>query len=199
MKSFYDSKTGLRGLFQIAELNRLQNNFPYAEQDIHQMVVAISTSPNTGEEKVVGFVDIDARPCRTKQILPRPYLSDLAVDPHYRRQGIARALVEYCEHFIQNIPKEELWIRVQESNVAAISMYEKLDYDIVTREEDPQQGKVLVLHKEWEIELDNGIDTDDDVDDVDDCNEEIELDEDNDAGGCDNADYDDDEDRPHCL
>jgi ribosomal protein S18 acetylase RimI-like enzyme len=32
--------------------------------------------------------------------LPRPYLSDVLVDPQYRRQGIAKALVRKAEQFV---------------------------------------------------------------------------------------------------
>ena len=150
MNSFYEKGIGMKGLFKIAELNRLQNNYPYVDLDLHQMIVATTT--NTAQETVVvGFCDVDARPCKTKQILPRPYLSDLAVDPNYRRRGIAKALVLHCEEFVQSIPRSDLWIRVQESNEAAISMYtKKLDYVITGTEEDPQQGKVFNLHKRWD-------------------------------------------------
>ena len=143
MDSFYDSNTSWRRLYQLAELNRLQNNFPYVETDIHQMLVAMANN------RVVGFVDIDARPCKTTPKLPRPYLSDLCIDPEYRRQGLAQTLVLECESFIQSIPREELFIRVEESNEAAVAMYQKLGYGVQSKDEDKNKGTILILHKSF--------------------------------------------------
>lgn len=144
-QSFYDEKTQ-RGpwkqIYKLAELNRLQQNFPYQDTDMHQMLVAVEDE----SDMVVGFADIDARPCKTKLKLPRPYLSDLCIHPDFRRRGIAHRLVQACEEFICQIPKQELWIRVKEENVAAINMYKNLEYSLQgpCKEED----NILVLHKE---------------------------------------------------
>ncbi len=130
--SFYDAKTAIiwRRLYQLAELNRLQQNFPYpttttasgggGEGDDHRMYVAEAAShgdgvgdegqPGSGSRTstaapspgpmVVGFCDVDCRPCKTSVVLPRPYLSDVAVHPEFRRRGIARALVKAAEDFV---------------------------------------------------------------------------------------------------
>jgi ribosomal protein S18 acetylase RimI-like enzyme len=124
--SFYTSQTSWKKLFRLAELNRLQQNYPYTDTDLHQMLVAVIDN-----QQVVGFCDVDARPCKTYPPLPRPYLSDLAVDPKYRRRGIAKSLVQRGESFLQKVPREELFIRVEETNQAAISMYTGLGYETV--------------------------------------------------------------------
>ena len=100
---------------------------------------------------VVGFVDLDARPCQTKPPLPRPYLSDLAVDSDHRRRGLAKALVKRGEEFIQRIPRNDLFIRVEESNEAAVAMYRQLDYKILGREVDKDERILLTLHKKFMI------------------------------------------------
>ncbi len=106
--------------------------------------------------KVLGFVDIDARPCQTQPVLPRPYLSDLAVDPKHRRRGLARALVAKCEAFVQDSCREtQLWIRVEEANGAAVSMYATLDYHVTDQEETKDKGTLLILHKEFPAKDDN--------------------------------------------
>eukprot|EP00980_Cylindrotheca_fusiformis_P012111 scaffold2927_cov143-Cylindrotheca_fusiformis.AAC.1 len=110
LHSFYDKKIHngpWKRVYKLAELNRIQQNFPYQETDLHQMLVAIDDE----SARVVGFADIDARPCRTKIRLPRPYLSDLCVDADFRRRGIANRLVQACERFVQSIPRSDLWIR----------------------------------------------------------------------------------------
>ena len=57
--SFYDKPHAVFGhMFRLAELNRLQENFPYVDQKRHRMLVAVSKATND----IVGFVDVDARP-----------------------------------------------------------------------------------------------------------------------------------------
>jgi hypothetical protein len=90
-------------------------------------------------------------------VLPRPYLSDLAVDPKHRRRGLARALVvAKCEAFVQDSCREtQLWIRVEEANGAAVSMYATLDYHVTDQEETKDKGTLLILHKEFPAKDDN--------------------------------------------
>ena len=49
-------------MYRLAELNRLQQNFPYMDQQRHRMLVAISTTLSTEEHGIVAFCDVDARP-----------------------------------------------------------------------------------------------------------------------------------------
>lgn len=146
MESFYEDKVKKgpwKRVYKLAELNRLQQNYPYQDTDLHQMLVAAEKATGT----VIGFVDIDARPCQTKIKLPRPYLSDLCVHPDFRRRGIANRLVKACEEFTEEIPRPELWIRVKGDNTAAIEMYKSLDYSIIGQDEN--DAAVLVLHKQF--------------------------------------------------
>ena len=58
VQAFYDKPNEMwKHMYRLAELNRLQQNFPYADQDRHRMLVALSSS-----SEVVGFADIDNRP-----------------------------------------------------------------------------------------------------------------------------------------
>lgn len=165
VESFYDKKKVnlvARKLYRLAEMNRLQQNFPYPEsRSVHRMLV-IEASPQEGEEEptIVGFCDVDARPCATKLKLPRPYLSDLAVDPNHRRKGLARMLVEASEEFVQSdkigdgAPFDELWIRVAADNEAALGLYrDKLGYsfaDWSTGEETTDGGpEIFTLRKDF--------------------------------------------------
>jgi ribosomal protein S18 acetylase RimI-like enzyme len=150
MESFYDSKTKASWgrLYQLGELNRLQQNFPYTDPDLHRMLVAVTAE----NKEVVGFCDADARPCQTKPKLPRPYLSDLAVHPDHRRRGIAKALVKASEEFVRGIPRTELFIRVEETNEAAVTMYDHLEYQTTGSEDTKDKGTILILHKEWDTD-----------------------------------------------
>jgi ribosomal protein S18 acetylase RimI-like enzyme len=111
-------------MFRLGELNRLQQNFPYNDEK-HSMFVASCRS----SQKIVAFVDIDARPGKRLQDPPRPYLSDLSVDPDWRRNGIASHLIEECERLAVRMGKNELYIRVERNNTPAIYMYQGLGYE----------------------------------------------------------------------
>lgn len=156
VSSFYDDKmksSPFSAVLKLGELNRLQQNFPYADQaDRHVMFVATTTSsmdnPNEDDtSEIVGFVDIDARPATRRIDPPRPYLSDLAVHPNYRRMGIATTLIQTCEELVStgkikvptavpssgeehnnNNNTKVIYIRVEQANAAAIQMYEKFQY-----------------------------------------------------------------------
>merc|ERR1712238_439209 len=97
----------------------------------------------TATELIVGYLDVDVRPCELKVKLPRPYISDVVVDINHRRQGLARKLIQKGEQFIvyatqqQKEKKKEdnnhelftttytdVWIRVEETNTAALELYQ---------------------------------------------------------------------------
>jgi ribosomal protein S18 acetylase RimI-like enzyme len=143
MESFYEESGMWKRLYRLAELNRLQQNFAYADQSkVHQMLVA-EVNDNNNSPNIAGFVDIDTRPLPPEFSFPqpRPYLSDLCTLKAYRRQGLAKALVEQCEAFCMNHNKRELFIRVQEHNVAALTMYQRLGYDVVSKALDETSQK----------------------------------------------------------
>jgi len=146
LDSFYAGKVTFQGLVKLAELNRLQQNYPHFQKEQHMMYIAVvknddirgkidwSPPPASGGETIVGFVDVDMRPCKPEIKLPRPYLSDLCVHPNFRKQGVAYALVRQCQNFVkqqmENSTKEKcLYIRVEEDNIGAVRLYENLGYE----------------------------------------------------------------------
>ena len=168
LDSFYVGKTAFRGLLKLAELNRIQQNFPHFQKEKHTMYVAVVpknnirsstvSSPLPDDEIIVGFVDVDLRPCRPEINLPRPYLSDLCVHPSYRKQGIARALVAQCQDFVleqndndsisgNNGNGKRLYIRVEEDNIPALRMYQKLGYGSHAVETTKDQQNIITLVK----------------------------------------------------
>jgi ribosomal protein S18 acetylase RimI-like enzyme len=147
--SFYvDSRPPWNQLYRLAELDRLQQGFPFQDRTLHRMIVAVTRNPSSRHEVVVGFVDIDARtPNRPTgfKYNPRPYLSDLCVHPNFRRRGIAQALVQFCEHFCaERLGKAELFIRVEQNNESALGMYQRLGYARVPNPDDPSVTVVLL-------------------------------------------------------
>jgi ribosomal protein S18 acetylase RimI-like enzyme len=152
MRSFYANATSpWKQMYTMGELNRLQQGFPYADKELHRMLLAISTAEGE-EELVVGFCDIDARIPNQKTSYnynPRPYLSDLAVHPDHRRKGIARALIQTSEEFcLGNMNREEIYIRVEKTNTAALKMYQHMNYFRITNPDDPL-GNIVLLRKKF--------------------------------------------------
>jgi len=72
------------------------------------------------ENNMVGFIAGDPRPAEGWA-----WIATLAVDPHFQRRGIGRALLQACEKKL-NLPKIRLTVRM--SNRAAISLYELEGY-----------------------------------------------------------------------
>ena len=56
------------------------------------------------------------------------WIATMAVDPHYQRRGIGRALLKMCEERLE-VPRIKLTVRI--SNQVAISLYEKEGYRTV--------------------------------------------------------------------
>ena len=124
MDAFYSEKSIMYHYHRTLELDRVQNNFPY-DSSKHEYYVACSP-----DGKVIGFVDIDARPSPRKDAPPRPYLSDLAVSSEWRRKGIASRLVEQCEARARSMGKSKMYLRVEQNNEAALHMYcENMAYE----------------------------------------------------------------------
>ena len=60
---------------------------------------------------------------------PRPLLSGLVVEPRFRRRGVARQLVAEAEAFVKSEwSKDEILLFVEESNRAAVGLYDALGY-----------------------------------------------------------------------
>jgi ribosomal protein S18 acetylase RimI-like enzyme len=146
---------------EIAELNRLQQSYPGSSSAnnnnnnnndinnnnnnaLHRMLIveAIvtkttkSTKSIKSKSEIVGFCDVDCRPynIQLKVKLPRPYISDLTIDNNHRRKGLAKQLVEESEKIVTSIKNNrfnDIWIRVEDNNQAAIELYQNsLGYKI---------------------------------------------------------------------
>lgn len=105
-----------------------------------------------GQEKIVGFVEVDRRPGTKQNDPPRPYLSDLAVHRKYRRKGIAKALIQTCEKQVMEGWKQGcLYLRVDRENFAARNMYMTMGYEWQAHDYFGHgRDTTLLLKKEWE-------------------------------------------------
>ena len=86
-------------------------------------------------------------------ILPDGEILNLAVDPDHRRRGIADLLFASCEAYCREVKMEMLFLEVRESNLPAISLYQKKGFTLVGKRKNyyryPRED-ALVMRLLWE-------------------------------------------------
>ncbi len=96
-------------------------------------------------DRVVGYVG-------SQTVLDGADMMNIAVDPAYRRQGVAAELVERLVTALKNKDVICLALEVRASNAPAIALYEKLGFAIVGRRPNyyrhPKED-ALIMRKEW--------------------------------------------------
>lgn len=133
----------------VAELEKQCFVDPWSEQSVSSelenplslWVVALDG------QKVVGYVG-------SQSVLGWADMMNLAVDPSYRRRGIAEALVNALIVQLHQNEVTCLTLEVRASNVPAISLYEKLGFACVGRRpnyyRNPKED-AFIMRKEWEV------------------------------------------------
>ena len=96
-------------------------------------------------QRVVGYVG-------SQTVLDGADMMNIAVDPDYRRQGIAQLLVEGLIDCVREKGAICLLLEVRASNDPAICLYQKLGFSQVGRRpnyyRNPKED-ALILRKEW--------------------------------------------------
>ncbi|MGB3766734.1 MAG: GNAT family N-acetyltransferase [Phormidesmis sp.] len=92
--------------------------------------VSLTDSKQMSAGAVVGTIEIAQRPCETWRLFPprRAYLSNLAVDPTYRRQGAAKQLLHTCERVALQWGFHHTYLHVMADNQAAQALYAQAGY-----------------------------------------------------------------------
>lgn len=95
------------------------------------------------DETVVGTVEVAVRPLPEPWWLPSfvhrdrlVYVSNLAVRPGWRRQGIARYLLAESERTAQNWHQADIRLHVMADNIGALQLYHSLGYTIESSERE---------------------------------------------------------------
>ncbi|WP_245927718.1 GNAT family N-acetyltransferase [Aphanothece hegewaldii] len=156
-RSFYPSQTTMLGIQPLLRLGITEDirGRIRSEKPNYRCLVAFTTPttfPNT-PRTLVGTVELALRnQVMAKQI---PYISNLAVIPEYRRQGIARQLLLRCERIAREWGFKELSLHVLENNLAAQQLYFSNGYKLQKIEHSLsswlfKQPKRLFLAKEIE-------------------------------------------------
>ena len=88
----------------------------------------VATAVSTG--KVTGTVELGLNV--PEGWIPKQYqstyISNLAVSPHYRRQGIAQRLLRSCEQMTAQWGFQQIYLHVLNNNTAAQKLYTQLGY-----------------------------------------------------------------------
>jgi ribosomal-protein-alanine N-acetyltransferase len=73
-------------------------------------------------------------------------LLSIAVKPAERGKGLAKTLMEYCHSELAKLGIKKFFLEARESNIAAISLYEKLGYKkIADRKKYYANGEAAVI------------------------------------------------------
>ena len=135
----FDPATDLNGVAHLLEeAFRPDNNFPFSTTPwLREFGIALWTmsySPSMGapmnglvwveEGKIVGNVSISSDYNRSD----RYYISNVAVKIEYRRQGIARALMQATISHLRERQARKLSLNVRPNNYGAIRLYEELGF-----------------------------------------------------------------------
>ena len=82
------------------------------------------------------------------------YITNVAVFPEYRRQGVAAKILEIYLNFAQANRLAFLTLEVRPSNEAAIALYQRYGFEEVGRRKnyyDLPKEDALILRKEWKL------------------------------------------------
>ena len=134
---------------QVAQLEKLCFSAPWSENSISSEL----TNPLScwlvalDGDRVAGYVG-------SQTVLDESDMMNIAVDPQYRRQGIAQALVEELVKCLARKGSLCLTLEVRASNAGAIALYGKLGFVQVGLRKNyyrnPRED-AMILRKEWTV------------------------------------------------
>ncbi|MDQ2096399.1 MAG: GNAT family N-acetyltransferase [Tychonema bourrellyi B0820] len=110
--------------------NRLRFKTEYYICLVSELVSREENSLAKQPESIAGTVEVALR-SRLAWQLPSsdyPYLSNLAVHPEYRRQGVAQQLLSSCEQTVREWGFSEVYLHVLENNHGARQLYYQTGY-----------------------------------------------------------------------
>jgi ribosomal protein S18 acetylase RimI-like enzyme len=117
--------------------HRLRTNISGSSHGkVQQQVCSIAAYTDRGKSQVIGTIEVGMRTTNYRQPTPHRYvyISNLAVSRDFRRLGIAQELLLDCERLTTAWGYTELYLHVMGNNDRGRRLYEKLGYEIVSRE-----------------------------------------------------------------
>jgi len=133
---------------QVAELEKICFSDPWSEKSVREELynpLSFWLVCMDGD-KLVGYIG-------SQSVMGESDMMNVAVDPDYRRRGIAEKLVDSLVCELAREGNRCLSLEVRASNEAAISLYHKLGFVQAGRRpkyyRNPRED-ALILRKEWE-------------------------------------------------
>lgn len=131
---------------QICAIENACFSMPHSEEqlcrelqgDLHELIAAVSGS------RVVGYVGL-------MHVVDEGYITNVAVDAAFRRQGIADALLQAAEERALSLALAFISLEVRESNLPAIRLYTKHGYEAVSVQKDyytmPKENAIIMTRQ----------------------------------------------------
>lgn len=113
-------------LTRALDIERRAHAFPWSEQTL---------ASNQGERYHNLQLTVNGEMAAfaiTQVVLDEATLFNIAVDPHFQRQGLGRTLLERVIEDMEKRGVVTLWLEVRASNIAAIGLYENLGFNEVS-------------------------------------------------------------------
>lgn len=102
----------------------------------HQQVCSIALYNQQGCSQIIGTIEVGVRNANYRQPTQHRYvyISNLAVSRDWRRRGVAQELLTNCEQLTKSWGFTEIHLHVMGDNDRGRNLYEKLGYEIISRE-----------------------------------------------------------------
>jgi len=147
-----------RHLPEAAEIEKLCFSMPWSVEMLRGELKAPFTHYFAAVDdhgRVLGYAGMQA-------ILDEGYITNIAVAPSARRLGIASALLGRLLDLGRELNLAFLTLEVRESNVPAISLYEKFGFKVVGKRknyyEKPKEDALLMTHQYKHLERNESLD-----------------------------------------
>ncbi|EDX83843.1 acetyltransferase, GNAT family [Synechococcus sp. PCC 7335] len=133
LSSFYPQAQATQWLYWIMRLGIKEDIKTRLKTPASQYACLVATAVDVTSAqsgKIVGTAEISQRPCEAWRLLPpkRAYISNLATEPAYRRQGVAQQLLHTSEKIAFNWGFHQVYLHVMADNSAARALYERAGY-----------------------------------------------------------------------
>ena len=135
LASFYPTAQATQWLYWLMRVG-IQEDIktrmkPPANQYACLVALRLATHSAQATGDIVGTAGISQRPCETWKLIPAnlSYLSNLAIAPHYRRQGAASQLLQTAESIALSWGFHRTYLHVMANNAAAQALYLQAGYE----------------------------------------------------------------------